>query len=48
MFGMVIAGFQVIDKLGRAQFFQETFVSANTIIEVILKMPFLTFNNANI
>ena len=47
-FEMVIAGFQVIDKLGSARIFQETFLLANTGIEVILKMLFLTFNNADI
>ena len=47
-FGMVIAGFQVINKLGRVRFFQETFPLANTMMEVVLGMPFLTFSNANI
>ena len=47
-FGMVIAGFQVIDKLGRARFFQETFLLADTTMEVVLGMPFLTFSNADI
>ena len=47
-FGMVIAGFQVIDKLGRARFFQETFLLADTTMEVVLGMPFLTFGNADI
>ena len=47
-FGMVIAGFQVIDKLGRARFFQETFLLADTTMEVVLGMPFLTLSNADI
>ena len=38
----------MIDKLARAQFFQETFLLANTTIEVVLEIPFLIFNNANI
>ena len=47
-FGMVIADFQVKDKLGRARFFQESFVLAETSMEVVLKMPFLALSNANI
>ena len=47
-FGMVIAGFQVLDKQGRAQFFQKTFLLANTTIEVVLRMFFLTFSNVDI
>ena len=31
-FGMVIIGFQVQDKLGRARFFQQTFLIADTNI----------------
>ena len=46
--GMVIAPFQVKNKLDRARFFQETFLLANTSMDVILKMPFLTFSNADI
>ena len=45
---MVIAGFQVEDKLSRARFFQESFLLAETSMEVILEMPFLTFSNADI
>ena len=47
-FGMVIAGFQVEDKLDKAQFFQESFLLDETSMEVVLGMPFLTFSNANI
>ena len=47
-FGMVLADFQVEDKLGRARFFQETFLLADISMEVVLGMPFLTLNNANI
>ena len=47
-FKMVIASFEVIDKLGGAQFFQETFLLANTMIELVLGMPFLTLSNADI
>ena len=45
---MVIAGFQVEDKLGRAWFFQESFLLAKTSMEVVLRMPFLTLSNINI
>ena len=45
---MVIAVFQVKDKLGRAWFFSKSSLLAETSMEVILEMPFLTFSNANI
>ena len=47
-FEIAIAGFQIIDKLGKAWFFQETFLLANTIMEMVLGMPFLTLSNADI
>ena len=47
-FGMVFAGFQMINQLGRAQFFQETFLFADTTMEVVLKMLFLTLSNSDI
>ena len=47
-FGMVLASFQVEDKLGRARFFQETFLLANISAEVVLGMPFLTLSNADV
>ena len=47
-FGMVLASFQVEDTLERARFFPETFLLADLSIEVVLGMPFLTLNNANI
>ena len=48
IFRMVLASFQVEDKLGRAWFFQETFLLADISAEVVLNMPFLTFSNADI
>ena len=45
---MVIADFQVENKLGRARVFQETFLLANTIIKLVLRMLFLTFSNVDI
>ena len=45
---MVLASFQVEDILGRARFFQETFLLADLSVEVVLGMPFLTLSNADI
>ena len=47
-FEMVLASFQVEDKLGRPWFFQETFLLADLSVEVVLGMSFLTLSNANI
>ena len=47
-FGMVLASFEVEDKLGRAQLFQKTFLVADISTEVVLNMSFLTFSNANV
>ena len=47
-FGMVLAEFQIEDKLGRARFFQETFLLADISAEVVLSIPFLTFSNADV
>ena len=46
--GMVIAGFRLPDKLGRARFFQETFLLADISMEVVLRMPFLTLSEADV
>ena len=35
-FGMVLVSFQVEDKLGKAQFFQETFLLADINVEIVL------------
>ena len=45
---MVLADFHMEDKLGKARFFQETFLLANIDAEVVLSMPFLTLNNADV
>ena len=47
-YGIVIAAFQVVNKLGRSWFFQETFLLANISMEVVLGMLFLTLSNANV
>ena len=38
-FGMVIAGFLLQDKLGKVRFFQETFLVADTRMEVVGYQP---------
>ena len=48
IFGMVLASFQVEDKLGRIWFFQETFLLADISTGVVLGMPFLTFSNTDV
>lgn len=45
---MVIAGFQVQNKLRKTRFFQETFLVADSNMEVVFEMSFLTFSNANV
>ena len=47
-YGMVIAAFQVVNKLDCSQFFQETFLLANISMKVVLGMPFFTFSNADV
>ena len=47
-YGMVIAAFQVVDKLGRSRFFQETFLLANISMEVVLGMPFFSLSNVDV
>lgn len=48
IFEIVIADFQVQDKLERAKFFQKTFLVTYTNMKVIFRMFFLTFSNANV
>ena len=45
---MVIATFQVLDKLGYFYFFQKTFLLAKISIKVDIGMFFFIFSNANI
>ena len=47
-FVMVIAGFQVDDKLDRVRFFQELFLLANTNINIVPKMHFFLFSKVDI
>ena len=48
IFRLVLASFQIEDKLGRTRFFQKMFLLADISIEVVLSMFFLTFNNVDI
>ena len=45
---MVLAGFSVQDKLTKVQFFEKTFLVADTSIEVVLGMFFLTLSNVDV
>lgn len=47
-FEIVLANFQLENKLSRARFFQKTFVVANNTLEVILKISFLILSNVDI
>lgn len=47
-FRMVIVDFLVKNKLGRIRFFQEIFLLANTSIELVLGMFFLTPSSSDI
>lgn len=48
MFEIIIASFEVKDKLKKAQIFQKTLLIANTSMAVILRIHFLIFSNINI
>lgn len=47
-FEIVLASFQVDNKLKRVQFFQKTFLLTNISRDIILGMFFLTFSNAGV
>ena len=46
-YGRASAGFLLQDSLEKVQFFEETFLLADTSVEVVLKMPFIFFSNAD-
>ena len=46
-FEMMIADFELENKVGRLKFFQETFLIANTKFKMFLKIFFLKINNIN-
>ena len=45
---MVIADFQVEDKVGMLRFFQEIFLVVNTKFKLVLEMSFLKFSNVDV
>ncbi len=45
---MVVSTFFVTDKDGSKRFFEESFLLADVKPDIVLEMPFLTINNANI
>lgn len=47
-FKIIIAIFQVVNKLGRVKFFQETLLLAETSMKVVLRMLFFTLSYINI
>ena len=46
-FEIVIANFQIKDKVSRSRFFQKTFLIANIKFKMIIEMFFLKISNAN-
>lgn len=47
-YGIVISGFSLHDKLKRGQFFEKTFLLADTSIKVVLGMLFFTLSDTDI
>ena len=47
-YDMVMASFQVFDKLGCSWFFQKIFLLADISMKVVLGMHFVTFSNADV
>lgn len=48
IFEIVLINFNMKNKLEKTWFFQKTFLLIDFIIEMILKILFFIFNNANI
>lgn len=48
MFEIVLASFQIKNKLGRTRFFQKSFLVTENNMAMILNMVFLTVNNADV
>ncbi len=48
IYGIVVSTFSVLDKDGRERFFEETFLLAEVKPNMVLGMPFLTMNNADV
>ena len=47
-FGMIIADFQVKDRVGKPRFFQKIFLVADIKFEIILGVLFLKLSNADV
>ena len=47
-YGIAIIGFLIQNKSGKARFFEETFLLADTSIKVVLKILFMALSNINI
>lgn len=47
-YGMTTIGFLVVDKLGKIRIFKETFLLADTSMEMVPEMLFLSLSYANI
>ena len=47
-YSMVIAAFQVVDKLNCSQIFQKIFLLADISMELILGMPFLILSSIDV
>ena len=47
-FEMVIANFEIEDKIDRPKFFYEIFLIVNTKFEIILRISFLKLSNVDI
>ena len=47
-YGMVLASFSVQNKLGKVWFFEETFLLADTSMNVVLRMLFLIFLDTDV
>ena len=45
---MVIAAFQILDKLSCFRFFEKTFLLADISMKVVLGMLFLTVSNVDV
>lgn len=48
IYGMASVRFLLQNSLGRVQFFEKTFLLADTSIKIILDMPFFSLSNVNI
>ncbi len=47
-YGMTSARFWIQDSLGKFRFFEETFLLADTSIEIVLGIPFFSLSNADV